>query len=173
MLKPAQLYTEQIRTAFWNTAYDDKYKFYHVGYHEEYKPSNSQWCGHEYASVDKDDNLLGYIKYTIYQRVNSIDDLAIINFSNNKIEFGKDVHIALDNALTKYGFRKLNWNVICGNPIEDTYDKLCLKYGGRIIGVMKNEVKLSDGKFYDKKLYEIFAENYMNNRAKYFKNEVK
>ena len=50
--------------------------------------------------------------------------------------------------------------MIIGNPIEKSYDKMINKYGGRIVGIYKEDVKLIDGEYYDKKLYEILASEY-------------
>ena len=52
--------------------------------------------------------------------------------------------------------------MVIGNPIEKSYDKMVKKYGGRIIGTYKEDVKLIDGEYYDKKLYEILSSEYFN-----------
>ena len=56
--------------------------------------------------------------------------------------------------------------MVIGNPIERTYDKLCQKYGGRIIGIEKEETKLQDNKYYDVKRYEILRSEYVANKEK-------
>lgn len=56
-----------------------------------------------------------------------------------------------------------------GNPIEGSYDKMIHRYGGRIIGVEKGEVRLPDGKLYDVKRYEITRREYIKGREKYEK----
>lgn len=48
------------------------------------------------------------------------------------------------------------FRVVIGNHIEKMYDKYIEKYGGRIIGVRKDEVRLIDGK-----LYEITKDEYL------------
>ena len=55
--------------------------------------------------------------------------------------------------------RKLNFSVAIGHPIEKSYDKMVEKYGGRITGIKKEDVKLFDGKLYDLKGYEIFMDS--------------
>jgi hypothetical protein len=67
----------------------------------------------------------------------------------------------LDEIFTKFKFRKLKYSVFVGNPIENTYDRLTEKYGGRIIGISKQDDRLIDGDFYDLKSYEIFKDDYM------------
>ena len=88
--------------------------------------------------------------------------LEKINFSNNKITFGKDLMKALKDIFEVYKFQKINFSVIIGNPIEKSYDRMIMKYGGRIVGVYKNDVKLIDGLYYDRKIYEILASEYFS-----------
>ena len=39
-------------------------------------------------------------------------------------------------------------------------DKMINKYGGRIVGIYRQEAKLIDGEYYDLKMYEILASEY-------------
>jgi RimJ/RimL family protein N-acetyltransferase len=96
-----------------------------------------------------------------------VDALWIINFSDNKIVFGNDVRIAMDEIFTKYNFRKLTFSVVIGNPIEKQYDKLISKYGGRVVGTYKENVKLMDNRYYDEKYYEIFREDYLRQKNEF------
>ena len=50
---------------------------------------------------------------------------------------------AISDIFERFNFRKLSCAVVIGNPIEKTYDKLVPKYGGRIVGLEKEEVKLA------------------------------
>lgn len=164
MLKPAQLYTHELKIKFWEIAYDEKYMFAYSGHNVEYEPTTDNWNQHEFASVDKNNNVLGYIAYEINQKSKNVNGLFIINFSNNKLTFGKDVFQAIDDIFIKYKYNKLNYGVNVGNPIETTYDKLTKKYGGRIVGIKKKDVMLLDGSYCDYKMYEIFREDYLKNR---------
>jgi hypothetical protein len=60
----------------------------------------------------------------------------------------------------------MRFGVIVGNPIEKTYDKLIEKYGGKICGYAKEDIKLFDGKLYDLKNYEIMREDYIKAKEK-------
>lgn len=55
--------------------------------------------------------------------------------------------------------------MVSGNQIESSYDKICKKYGGRIVGIYKNRVRLTDGQFYDEKLYELDRDAYYAGRG--------
>lgn len=162
MLLPAQLHTEELKKLFLKTAYDEKYKFYHSGYHDTYDPSDSTWGKHEFVSVDSNNNVLGYIAYTIDRYTYVSHNFHVINFSENKATFGRDLCQAIDDMFLKYGLGRVEYSVVIGNPIEESYDKMTQKYGGTIIGVRHKSTRLSDGKWYDEKLYEILKEDYLN-----------
>ena len=102
--------------------------------------------------------------YSIDRTSDSVEGFEAINFSDNKLTFGKDLMQCLDEIFTKFNFRKLTYNVLVGNPIEKTYDKLTEKYGGEVVGVQKLHVKLIDGNYCDLKTYEIFKEAYLKNK---------
>lgn len=162
MLKPAILYKEQLETAYINTWYDDIYKFYHGLYRRCLEIDTNNWTRFQFASVDKDDNLIGYISYNVDRPINGVNDFGIINFSDNMLEFGKDVFRMIEDIFLRYNFDRVEWWVVVGNPIESTYDKLCQKYGGRIIGITRNSVKLIDNSIHNSKLYEILREDFLN-----------
>lgn len=165
MLKPAQLYADELKRLFHEIMYEEKYKYYYLdGYADEYKPATSTWAYHEFASVDKHGNVIGCIKYTIDRRGNMAHSLSIINFTNDTLTFGVDIAHAIDDIFAKYKFHKLSFSVLVGNPIEKNYDKLCLSHGGRIVGVHKEHSVLLDGEYYDQKLYEILRRDYMMTR---------
>jgi hypothetical protein len=166
MLKPAQLYTDELKQKFWETAYDLKYQYLHLGWFEEYTVSQDTWGKHELVSIDSNDNLIGFISYTWDQRTNNVSGLLIINFSNNKIIFGKDILKAIKNIFIIYKANKINFNVAIGNPIEKTYDKIIQKYGGYIVGIRKKDIKILDGTVADIKIYEIFREDFLIHNKK-------
>ncbi len=168
MLVAAQLYREEIEREFWRTVYDDKYKYYTSRYiNSNQLIQSNNWDRYQFASINTDGELIGYIGYSIDNITKNIDTFSAINFTGG-LAFGLDVLTAIDNIFCKYNYRKLNFTVTCGNPIEKTYDKLINMYGGRIVGI-KEEEEMIDNKYHDVKLYEITKDNYINNRPTHFK----
>ena len=163
MIKPAQLYTIELKIKLWETVYEERYMFVNDGWSDDYSPSGSTWSEHEFVSLSKDNELLGYIRYQVNQRTQIASGFCAINFSTS-IVFARDLFRVIDNIFVKFNMEKLKYGVIVGNPVEKTYDKLTKKYGGRIVGINYRDVKLMDGGYYDSKNYEIFKEEYLKNR---------
>lgn len=170
MLKLAYNYLSELNNTYREIVFDDKYKFYNTSGYWTYELTigNCNWSELDFVSVDKNDKILGYLGAGIDRNLNKIDYLRVLNFSNkDNIIFSKDLYKFIIDLFIKFNFRKIEFNVTVGNPIERMYDKYCLKYGGRIVGVKKQDVKLQDGKYYDNKLYEIFREDFVKNYKNY------
>ena len=162
MLEPAIKYKDQLEKIQYELWFNDKYKYWNCGcYYDTITIEDSTWNKHQFVSV-LNGEVLGYISYGISRQNDRIDSLSIINFSDNKFVFAKDLHQALKDIFEKYKFRKMTFSVVIGNPIEESYDKMIAKCGGRIIGIYKEDVKLADGEYYDLKTYEILASEYFN-----------
>jgi len=166
MLDVAGKYEQELQNLFANIMFNDKYKFYlGSSYMDKYKPYESTWNGHEFVSIH-DRKIIGYMGYTIDRDANFAYSLRVINFEDKNLLFSKDLKRFLQNIFEKFNFRKLKFGVVVGNPIEKAYDRICLKFGGRIVGTYKQDTKLFDGQYYDWKMYEIFREDYLKSKIK-------
>ncbi len=168
MLRPAQLYEDEIAQEFYKTWYDEKYKYYVEGafcYMEPVDEDTSE--SHQYASVVLD-NVIGYISYRVDRTADIAYDMNIINFADNLAAFGRDLAHAVDDIFCKFNFNKLEFGVIVGNPAEKMYDKFIKMTGGRVVGTLSQHVKLIDGKIYDLKMYELSRKNYLKHRESFF-----
>ena len=163
MLKPAVQYKEKLAICMANIWFNDKYKYYVAEpYCEIPETHTSSWCQNEFVSVDNNDNILGFIDYNINRRTYNASGLCILSFTDKPtLTFGKDILQSIDDIFQKFNFNKLRFSVVVGNPIEKTYDKLIVKYGGCIAGYSKKDIQLWDGQLYDLKTYEIMREDYL------------
>lgn len=165
MLVPAINYTNVLKEKMNSIWFNEKYMYYNYDtYYSELEIDNETWNNHQFISLDKEDNIIGFIHYRVNRQTYNCYGLGIINFTNNKITFGNDLKQAINDIFEKFNFNKLNFTVVAGNPIEKSYDKMIKKYGGRIVGIYKNEIKLINGKYYDKKLYEITRDDYLKHK---------
>lgn len=160
MLAPAVLYEDELRRLFNSIWFEDKYKFWNNDtYYDSFKVADSSWSDHQFVSL-KDGKIIGYIEYQIYRCGPTAHTLSIINFTDDKMTFGMDVGSALRDIFEKYHLHKLTFFVVIGNPIERSYDRMIAKFGGRIVGTYRKDTRLIDGKYYDRKAYEVLAEDY-------------
>lgn len=165
MLKCVSRYAENLKLLFEDTIHDEHYWYYHGSYVDEYKPKEGTWSYHEFVSIDKKNNIIGYFRYTIDRESHYAYGLLALSFKKDKsITFANDLKVLLKDIFEKYKYDKLDFGVRTGNPIEKYYDKLCIKYGGRIVGVKKRNGKLPNGQSYDYKMYEILQEEYNKNK---------
>jgi len=175
MLKSAYLYQEEIQIEYEKIKFDEKYKYYfvHSYRNEKFKlmQGNKDWDGIEFVSV-KDGEVIGYLMATIDKDWNVATGLRIINFKNKgNITFASDLYKFLESLFVKYEVRKLQFQCICGNPIEGMYIKYCERYGGNIVGTFHDAILLDDGKVYDYKLFEVFKKDF--DRISSYKKERK
>lgn len=161
MLELAIKHKDKLQVLFNNTGQEDRYKFFRsYEYVDEMKIDDSTYNKHQYVSINKSGNIIGYIGYSVQRTARVISSLVIINFTDEKIAFGLDVRQAFEDIFCKFNFHKLEFSVIVGNPIEKQYDRIVKKFGGRIVGTFKDSCVLFDNNHYDIKYYEILKSDY-------------
>lgn len=161
LLDNARKYNIDVKNKYIDVWYNEKYKYYFSNWHNEHEVPKDDWNKMCFVSVDKDGNVLGYISYTIDRSVNSAHSFGAINFSDNIITFGMDLRQIIDDIFCKFNLQRLEFDVVCGNPIEKSYDRMVQKCGGRIVGIKRRATILMDNKLYDGKTYEILREDYI------------
>lgn len=168
MLDPAIKHKDELKKKVLDIWFEEKYKYYNYAcyYSAEYEPSETTWDRHEFVSLNGRGEVIGFIGYEINRQANYAHSLGIVNFSEDQITFGVDLGKAMRDIFEKFAFNKLKFSVVVGNPIEGSYDKMIHRYGGRIIGIEKGEVRLPDGKLYDVKRYEITRREYIKGRER-------
>lgn len=165
MLAVALDYKEELIHKLHSTWFKDKYKYYHYNnYHRDLSLSEDTWNVHQFVSLNNEGEVVGYLEYYIDRSSLNCSDFNIVNFGADKITFGKDLHSLITDIFEKFHFNKLSFSVVIGNPVEASYDKLIRNYGGRVVGIQKNHVRLLDNLLYDVKLYEVTSYDYLNKK---------
>lgn len=92
MIKPAQLYKEEIKKKYIETWYNEEYMYYSgwSGVEEPDIPDNN-YDSHHFVSVDNDGNILGYISYSVSFVTMSADRFGAISFDKGNVLFAKDL----------------------------------------------------------------------------------
>lgn len=161
MLKPAQLYTDKLQ--------EENIKAW-------YKPENIFWNGgigdsqidirednyncHQFVSVNKYDNIIGYICYSIDWTAMSAYNFGIISYRKGNIEFVRDLYESVCNLFEIYHMNRIAWFAYTDNPAIRGYRNFIKKHGGRECGYHRQAVRLQDGKLHDYIEFEILAEEF-------------
>lgn len=164
MLEYAAQYKDEISSLWQKTLLDPYYKYFHTGSfcNYELKIDSDNWSNLEFVSVSGD-KLNGYLSANIDRDTRNVRSVAILKFEKDSFTFSKDMYNFLQNLFLERNFKKISFDVVIGNPIEKMYDRFIERYGGRIVGIKKNDIHLMDGQLYNLKLYEIEKEAFLEN----------
>ncbi|MCM1088950.1 MAG: GNAT family N-acetyltransferase [Muribaculaceae bacterium] len=158
MLKPAQLYEEQLQQKNIESWYKPENIFWHGDageYMIELPDNNCKY--HKFVSIDKNDDVIGYISYSVDWVSMSADNFGIISFEKNSVEFAKDLYRAVCDLFEVYHMNRISWSVYTDNPAIRGYRNFIKKHGGRECGYFRQITKLQDGKLHDSVCFEIMA----------------
>ena len=165
MLEVAIKYADELKEKMYDIWFKDKYKYYNFcTYYQDIELDGETWNKHEFVSVSKKEGVIGFICSEVNRQANYCFGLGAVNFSEDKMTFGRDLGKALTDIFEKFNFNKLKFSVVVGNPIEKSYDKMIQKYGGRVVGIFREDARLIDGNLYDVKQYEILRSDYIRAR---------
>lgn len=160
----AKLYEEEIKRKMWEIWYDKKYQYYFGGeWRRDFSLADrdNSPCEHAFAVLSDDGELVGFISYSVDLELRIAQRFGAINFTNNKITFGKALMQVIKNCFLKFGMEVVEWYVVCGNPVEKCYDRMCERYGGHIVGIKHRRAKDMAGNPCDFKTYEILREDFI------------
>lgn len=110
MLKPAQLYREELQKKYVECWYKPENQYYSgwTGMQIPDLPDNC-YDTHDFVSVDKDNNVIGYISYCINYVSLSVDRLGIISFKKGDLTFGRDIYESICNIFEAYGMNRIEF----------------------------------------------------------------
>lgn len=162
MLKPAQLYEDQLNREIVKSWYKPENIYWH-GSTAEYSielPDNNG-NSHCFVSLDKNSNIVGYICYDIDWQAKSAYQWGIISFKKGSIEFAKDLYHAICDCFQVYHLNKIQWHCYADNPAIRGYRNFIRKHGGCECGYHRQEAMLMDGKLHDSVHFEIMASEFI------------
>lgn len=162
MLKPAQIYSEELKEKMTQCWYDPRYMYYSgwTGDETLNLPENN-YDRHDFVSVDADGNVIGYISYCVNWITMSAYRFGALNFDIGNLTFGKDLYTAICNLFEIYHMNRVEWCVIEDNPIIKTYRRFAEKHGGVQCSRHRQVAKLMDGKLHNSIEFEIMAEDFI------------
>ena len=165
MLRTAQLYKDKLTEENIRIWHNPEYMFWSGGAGDaKIDLPEDNYERHCFVSVDGNDNIIGYIAYSVDWIVMSADRFEIINFQkgNMKIsmEFVKDVYKSICNLFEVYHMNRMEWWCYADNPAIRGYRNFIKRCGGKECAYLRQVAKLQDGKLHDVVYFEILAHEF-------------
>lgn len=160
MFIPAILKKQEIELAFKKYYYSDEMMF-ETGSLDNWLPEiseNPNAGRYQFAIVDNNEKLIGYVDYTIDWYSSCAHRFGLISFDKGNILIGKAIKEIMDKLINEYHLHRIEWRMIGGNPVERSYDRFCKKYNGNKY-VLKDVFKDRQGNYHDDCIYEIIFDN--------------
>lgn len=161
MLKPAQLYADELQKKNTEAWYKPENMFWNGGPGDcSFDLPNNSNDFHCFVSVDKDDQVIGYIGYSVDWVAMSADNFAIISYDKGNLGFVRDLCKVICNLFCVYHMNRISWRAYADNPAIRGYRNYIKKHGGRECGYHRQVVRLQDGRLHDSVEFEILAEEF-------------
>lgn len=161
MLKPAQLYKEQLEIKNIESWYKPENIYFYGGTGSSvFDIPDNNYDSHHFASVEEEGNVIGYICYSLDWNAMSADRFGIISFDKGNVEFAKDVYETICNLFEVYNVNRVSWFCFVDNPAIRGYRNFVKKHGGRECAYHRQIAKLQDGKLHDSVQFEILANEF-------------
>ena len=154
MLVPAILYKEEIVKAMQRYFYTDD-MLYETGSIDNWIPNITE-CPEggqvQYAIVDSNEKLIGYLSYTIDWYVSKAYNFGLFSFDRGNALVGKEVFNKLEELVSR--LHRVEWRAVGGNPACRGYDSFIKRHGG-CKHVLKDGIRDRNGNYHDDIIYEI------------------
>ena len=162
MLKPAQLYKEELREKFLESWYDMSNMYWYGGTGTELIGlSDDNYNKHCFVSLNTSGDLIGYIAYNVDWQAMNADRWGIISFNKGSLEFAKDVYKAICDLFDIYHMNRISWFAYVDNQGIRGYRNFIKIHGGKECGYYRQIAKLMDGNLHDAIEFEILAEEFV------------
>jgi hypothetical protein len=156
MLLPAALYKDEIQRKFQERFYSED-MFFETGDTTNWVPNISD-CPDErnfqYAIVDPDGTLVGYICYKVDWYASCAYNFGLISFDKGNVLVGAAVKEVMRRLMCEYQLHRIEWRVVDGNPVRRAYESFCRRYGG-FIHTMHDAIKDKYGRYHDFIVFEL------------------
>jgi len=172
MLKRAILHKDALQKKFIETWDNPAYRFYDtMSYRTSYAISDSDWNRVEYVSVDKEDNIIGFLSANYDRDAAYISGIGILNFVSHEANVSREKRMNASKVfasdirrfiktIIRPDMRSIRIGVVVGNPALPRYFDLLKrsKYNWVCESYHVQVDKLMDGSYYDSVSLRIFLQ---------------
>ena len=146
--------------------YEPEYQWYFSGrnhYPMQIKDEDGDERSRTFASVGRNDELIGCMGYNVDHAINGVWGVFAIRFPDgDRLTFGRDLQQFIDDIFVKFNFRRAGFGCVVGNPAERMYDRHIVgRMGGRVLCVQRDAAVDMRGNLCDFKQYEVMREDYL------------
>ena len=170
MLKPALLYKEELLKKHYEHWYKPETSYYSGLCNWSIKIEDNNEYVRQFVSVDKNNNVIGYIAYNVDWNVRSASQFGIISYDKGNIEFVRDLYKTIYDLFFVNNFNRVEWWCFTDNPAVRGYKKFIKRFGGNIVGTVHKSCMFSDGSLHDSYIFEILKEDVIKQNSKNIKN---
>lgn len=157
MLVPAITRKIEIENEFAKRFYSDD-MYYETGSLENWIPKiSSNTSRFQYAIIDSNEKLIGYLEYGIDYYASVARNFALISFDKGNPIVGETLFREMLKLINDYKLHRIEWRMIGGNPAERAYDHFVKKYNGRKF-ILTDAIRDKYGKYHDDVIYEIILD---------------
>lgn len=159
MLRPAQLYKEELLKKHYEQWYRPETNYYSGLCNWEIKIDESNEYRRQFVSVDKNNKVIGYIVYNVEWTTRSASSFGMISYEKGNLEFVRDLHKTVYDLFLVENFNRVEWWCFTDNPAARGYKNFIKRFGGRIAGTLHKSCMFSDGTLHDSYIFEILKED--------------
>lgn len=156
MLLPAVLYKSAIISEYQKKFYTEDMLF-ETGSLDNWVPDiidNPDASTYQFAIVDHDKKLVGYLCYCIDWYALCASRFALMSFDKGNRSIGTAVYTTIKKLIYEYKLHRIEFRMVGENPVERHYDKICSRFKGTK-HILKDAIKDRYGKYHDDIIYEI------------------
>lgn len=159
MLRPAQLYKEELLKKHYEQWYRPETNYYSglCNWSLDIKDDNGE--KRQFVSVDKNNKVIGYIAYNVEWTTRSASSFGMISYEKGNLEFVRDLYKTVYDLFLVENFNRVEWWCFTDNPAVRGYKNFIKRFGGRIAGELHKSCMFSDGSLHDSYIFEILKED--------------
>ena len=108
----------------------------------------------QYAIVDDNEKLIGYLEYSIDWYVSKAYKFALFSFDRGNVLVGKEVFTKLEELVST--LHRVEWRAVSSNPACRSYDNFIKRHNGNK-HILKDSIRDKNGNYFDDIIYEIIS----------------
>lgn len=152
---PATAYKEEIEKYAAKLRYSNKMFFYNGTYEHGpmYIQTEDTAGRYQWAIVDNDANLVGYISYQVDYFCANAYSFGLIAFADNKMAMMKGIREVIDH-LKSLNLHRIEFRCVSDNPAKDRYLKIIKRFNGKDF-TMTDVFKDPTGQYHNVDIFEV------------------